>query len=170
MPPVADNMWALLIGVDCYMPNVLSDGVSSYHCLTGCVRDIMRIEHFLRSRLGLSENRILKLTASNMTLPPDDRDPARQPAEPREQWPTYENMVGTLKDLAERADPGDQVYIHYSGHGGRARTVYPNVKGADGFDEALVPTDIGDADARYLRDVEIAHLLQAMVGKELLSR
>src|SRR5439155_16658074 len=40
--------------------------------------------------------------------------------------------------------------------------------GKDGFDEALVPTDIGNSTARYLRDVEMVHLLKTMVDKGLI--
>jgi hypothetical protein len=59
---------------------------------------------------------------------------------------------------------GDRVYIHYSGHGGRTRTAFRDLKGEDGLDEGLVPYNIAhDPDARYVRDIEIAHLLKAMV-------
>lgn len=60
------------------------------------------------------------------------------------------------------------MYIHYSGHGGRATTTFPDLKGKEGIDEALVPTDIGNSEARYVRDVEIAPLLKAMVDKGLI--
>ena len=59
------------------------------------------------------------------------------------------------------------MYIHYSGHGGRAVTNYPQLKGQRGIDEALVPTDIGKPTSRYLRDLELAALLQTMVDKGL---
>ena len=36
-----------------------------------------------------------------------------------------------------------------------------------GLDEALVPTDIGQPNSRYLRDLEFAKLLEEMVAKEL---
>ncbi|MCK7510498.1 MAG: hypothetical protein MZV70_44895 [Desulfobacterales bacterium] len=39
------------------------------------------------------------------------------------------------------------------------------MKGAGDLDEALVPTDIGNSEARYLRDMELAYLLKAMVDK-----
>lgn len=161
------NRWALLIGIDCYMANQLPNG-SWYPSLGGCVRDIAHVESFLRTRLGVKDACLLKLTASNPHWPPDDTDPARRPVEAPEHWPTYENMVRMFTQLTARAAPGDQVYIHYSGHGGRATTAFPLLKGGDAFDEALVPTDIGDSTARYLRDVELAYLLQAMVDKGLL--
>jgi Caspase domain len=150
------NLYALLIGVDRYLPNQLPGGYC-YASLGGCVRDINHVEQFLRRKLGMPQECILKLTATNAGR--------SQPLEPRDQWPTYENMVDRLKQLTTMAHPGDQVYIHYSGHGGRATTVYPDLKGANGSDEALVPTDIGNSEARYLRDVEMAHLLKTMVDK-----
>jgi hypothetical protein len=140
------NLHALLIGVDCYLPNMLPGG-SYYPNLGGCVRDISHVEDFLENKLGLSSDRIIKLTASDTG--------AAEPPEPPEQWPTYKNMVGAFSELAEVAQPGDQVYIHYSGHGGRATTRFPDLKGPEGRDEALVPTDIGNSETQYLRDIEL---------------
>lgn len=150
---------ALLIGIDCYLPNVLPGG-GSYRNLQGCVRDISQVERFLRDDLGLSPDRILKLTASK-----GDTD---APTEPRELWPTYQNMAAAFRQLAEVTQPGEQAYIHYSGHGGRAVTLYPELKGPDGLDEALVPTDIGDAGTQYLRDVELNYLIKSMLDKGIL--
>ncbi|KAM5341369.1 hypothetical protein ACJ41O_014400 [Fusarium nematophilum] len=66
------------------------------------------------------------------------------------------------------AQPGDLVYIHYSGHGGRVRTVYEGLKGKNGYDEALVPSDVEITGGMYLRDVELAFLLKRMVDKGLI--
>ena len=41
----------------------------------------------------------------------------------------------------------------YSGHGGRVTTVYPDLKTEEGLDETLVPFDIGNTEAQYLRDI-----------------
>lgn len=153
------HIHALLIGIDCYLPNRLPDG-SQYSSLGGCVRDIAHVEHFLHSKLGVPDKHILKLTSKDTG--------AKEPAEPKETWPTYENMVAAFRKLREMAEPGDQVYIHYSGHGGRARTAYADKKGEGGVDEALVPLDIGKSEAQYLRDLELAYLLKKMVDKGLL--
>ncbi len=155
---MAENLWALLIGVDGYLPNELP-GSSFYPSLNGCVRDINRVHEFLTTRLALPDKQILKLTATNTG--------ADKPSEPKEHWPTYENIVAKFKQVTDKAKSGDQVYIHYSGHGGRATTIFPDLKGTNGVDETLVPTDIGNSEARYVRDVEIAHLLKAMVDKGL---
>ena len=152
------HLYALLIGVDCYLENQLPGGYY-YPNLGGCVRDIAHVEDFLVRRLGLKGDDILKLTASGS---------GTKPAEPEEQWPTYGNMVAAFQKLTGKAKRGDRVYIHYSGHGGRAQTVFPERKGAQGYDEALVPADIGDSAARYLRDVELVKLLNNMVDKGLI--
>jgi hypothetical protein len=152
------NLYALLIGIDCYLPNRLPDG-GYYPSLRGCVRDISHIEGFLKNRYSLSQDKILKLTATNTG--------AKEPPESRRQWPTYENMVAAFKRITQLAQSGDNIYIHYSGHGGRAKTIYPEPKGLNGIDESLVPTDIGNSEARYLRDLELTKLLNDMVAKGL---
>ena len=153
------NRYALLIGIDCYLPNKLPGG-GSYPSLGGCVRDITYVEEFLKRKLGMKDECILKLTATNLG--------ETEPPEPREKWPTYENIVAAFQKLGDTAQPNDHVYVHYSGHGGRTTTAYPDLKGDGGFDETLVPTDIGNSEARYLRDVELAHLLKTMVEKGLI--
>src|SRR5207249_716147 len=109
------RLHALLIGVDCYLPNQLPEG--SYPSLQGCVRDVKHVADFLRRRLGVSAAQLNQLTSTNSGKP--------DPPEPPEQWPSYENMVRALKRLTQQAQPGDQVYIHYSGHGGRVPTILP---------------------------------------------
>jgi hypothetical protein len=151
------NLHALLIACDCYLPNLLAEG--TYPSLGGCVRDVEHVEQFLRRRLGLSDERLIKLTSTDAG--------GDEPREPPPRRPTYENMVAAFKKVTDMTAKGDQVYIHYSGHGGRTPTIVPKLKGPKGLDEALVPIDIGSQSARYLRDVEIAKLLQAMVEKGL---
>lgn len=152
------TLHALLIGVDHYFEYPLPNG-TYYPKLGGCVRDINKIYNFLTTRLALLPANINKLTA---TVGPD------QPLEPASQWPTYANMVAALQQLTARVQAGDQVYLQYSGHGGRTATLFPKLKGAAALDEALVPLDIGkpgDSQARYLRDVELYHLLGALKDK-----
>jgi len=161
------NMYALLIGIDCYIRNKMPDN-SYYPCLGGCVRDINHVEEFIRRKFDMDDKHILKLTASYSGPHPSGWDHNYKPSEPKEIWPTYKNMVNKFKAVTELAQPGDQVYIHYSGHGGRTTTAFSDLKGNNAFDEALVPTDIGRSEARYLRDVELAHLLKRMVDKGLI--
>lgn len=150
----------LLVGVDRYLPNELPDG-TYFKNLAGCVRDINNVESYLRDVLGLAGDRIIKLTASD--------NGGETPAEPPELWPTKQNIVAAFKLLTDVCEAGDQVYIHYSGHGGRVRTPpkFLAAKGGDGYDEVLVPADICNSEDRYLRDLEMAHLLREMVEKGL---
>jgi hypothetical protein len=153
------EFFALLIGIDFYFEYTLAEGIR-YPKLGGCVRDVLHVKTYLTTSLRLPEKNIIALTATV--------DFGNTPDEPEAQWPTYENMVAAFKQLTGRAAPGDQVYIHYSGHGGRAATVFPELKGADGLDETLVPLDIGKPGTRYLRDVEIHKLIRDMVDKGLI--
>lgn len=160
--PVSANQHfhALLIACDFYFLNRLPNG-STFRSLGGCVRDIERVEkELLLGRLKVPRENILKLTSSAVAG-------AAEPPEPPEQWPTYDNIVRKFEELTERAEPGDQVYIHYSGHGGRLKTHFPELKGADEVDETLVPIDIRDRTTRYVRDIDLAYILKRMVDKEL---
>ena len=153
------NFYALLIGIDFYFPHRLPEG-NYYKNLRGCVQDINHVETYLKDTFNLTPDQIIKLTASASENP-------NQPKEPLEILPTYENIVAKFKEITAKAQPQDRVYIHYSGHGGRAKTIFESLKGFGGLDEALVPTDIGQPNSRYLRDLEFAKLLEEMVEKEL---
>jgi hypothetical protein len=170
------DLRALLIGIDCYMRNELSDG-TFYRSLAGCVRDILKVEQFLRSEFGLTDERLIRLTASRGG---GDNQPARgsggkrsndneRPTEPRAQWPTYRNIVRAFRKLEANARPGEQIYIHYSGHGGKVKALPRHRALIPGkwIDEALVPTDLGHDEGRYLRDIELAFLLHKLVAKGL---
>src|SRR6185369_6013377 len=106
---VTPDLFALLIGIDCYLPNKLPKGII-YPSLFGAVRDITLVEEFLIKEVGIAKERIFKLSSTNTgTVEPPD---------PLDRWPTYENIVSAFKKLTEIAKPGDQIYIHYAGHGG----------------------------------------------------
>jgi hypothetical protein len=154
------NLFALLVGVDYYHPNSLPQG-GYYPSLGGCVRDINHVENFLLQKIGISKENIIKLTSS-LT------DTSNGPLESPEALPTYSNIVNAFKNLTEKARSGDQVYIHYSGHGGRVETHIPKIKGINGLDETLVPTDIGNSSTRYVRDTEMAKIIERMLEKGLI--
>lgn len=141
----AEAVYALLIGIDLYLPNPLCEP------LHGAVADANAMEAFLRAR-GVPAANMVKLTAS----------PGRgeDPREPTDSRPTYALMTGAIRRLGQAAsEVGGELLIHYSGHGCRTPTLIPSTKGTDGLDEGLVPYDIAHADARILRDVEISYLL-----------
>ncbi|MFM7427752.1 MAG: caspase family protein [Elainella sp.] len=153
--PESTPIYALLIGIDHYQPNRL------YKSLKGAVRDINLVETFLSQTLKIPTERIYKL------ISPNQEDTALMDARSAQQQPTYENIVNAFKNITATAQPGEQVYIHYSGHGGRATSIYSFKQEPN--DEAIVPMDIGDTEAgRYLRDVEITTLLKRMTDKGLI--
>ncbi|MEH2361530.1 caspase family protein [Nostoc sp.] len=147
----------LLIGIDYYKLNGL------YKSLKGAVRDIKLVETFLKETLQIPSERIHKL------ISPNPEDTTLSQVKSAQQDPTYENIVNAFNEITKTAEPGEQVYIHYSGHGASATTVYPNLKqGTEQNDEGIVPMDIGDTPDRYLRDVEMTTLLKRMTDKGLI--
>ena len=159
---VNDNMsdfYALLIGINYYkQPN------NGYNHLQGAVQDIDSVGNYLHETLKIPAKNITRLTSPL----PDTNSLAEIRAARNEQPPTYENIVHAFKDLTKQAKTGDQVYIHYSGHGGRAKTIYPELREIRGdYDEGIVPMDVG-VKGRYLRDLEIATLLKNMTDKGLI--
>jgi hypothetical protein len=156
---VVSGAHALLIGIDGYLPNApFGPGKGGYEQLPACGTDVRAMADYLAEEVGV--RRITLLTASR-------HEEGELPPEPRERWPTYENMVEAFHRITREAAPGDQVYIHYAGHGGVVPTAVPEVKGPRESDETLVPVDIGEPGARHLRDIELALLLRRMTEREL---
>ncbi|MEG4197273.1 caspase family protein [Microcoleus sp. Pol12A5] len=154
LPEELPNVYALLIGIDYYLPNRL------YKSLKGSVRDINLVASYLSQTLKIPSERIFRLTSPNPEVP--------ETIEIKDPEPTYANIVAQFHAITQIAQPGEQVYIHYSGHGGRTTTIYPELKGNDQLDEGIVPMDVGNESGRYLRDVELATLLKRMTDKGLI--
>ncbi len=150
------DFYALLIGIDHYDPNPY------FRDLRGTVQDIDLVADYLKTR-NIPGIRITRLTSPI----PDTNSLADVRSARQEMPPTYQNIVNAFKGITERANEGDIIYIHYSGHGGRAKTVYPEIKGIDQPDESIVPMDFYSG-GRYLLDVELALLLGRMRDKELI--
>jgi Caspase domain len=150
------NFYALLIGIDHYQPN------PHFNSLRGAVRDIDKVAAYLDTSLKIPSEQITRLTSPL----PDTNSLADARAARQERPPTYQNIVDAFKGITEGANTGDLVYIHYSGHGGRVKTIFSDLKGEGQFDECLVPMDVGE-DGYYLRDVEMNTLLKRMTDKGL---
>lgn len=54
--------------------------------------------------------------------------------------PTFLNIVEAFKALSEEAQPGDAIFIQFSGHGGRVLDSHIDTE-AESYDEVLVPCD-----------------------------
>jgi hypothetical protein len=151
----SNKFYALLIGIAHYESNPY------YRNLKGCVRDIDLVASYVQNTLNVHQKSIWKLTSP---FEETNSLSAFRSAQP-EAKPTYENIIKAFQAITETAKSGEQVYIHYSGHGGRAITIYPELEGEQRQDEGIVPMDIGSSDGRYLRDVEIATLLKHLTDK-----
>lgn len=145
------SKWAILIGIDFY--------TDPSRRLEGAVNDVDDIQLYLSQNHTLAS--LTKLVAIN-------RNEATQtePDGPESSWPTYDNITSELKRVTNAASPGDDVYIHYSGHGTLSPTTAEEYQEDFGSDAALVLFDRKN-DVRYLRGIELAALLDEVVRKGL---
>lgn len=90
--------------------------------LSGCHNDALNIKRYLIQKQGFKE--------SDMLIFMDDG---------RHHKPTKKNILDAFDRVVEYSKPGDVVFIHYSGHGGRVRDTSGDE--ADGYDETLIPLD-----------------------------
>jgi hypothetical protein len=141
--------------------HVLLIGIDDYpgHELKGCVNDIDAVQRVLLGpQLGIPSERIRRL-ASPLPGTTHETTIAEQPA-------TYANIHAALSELgSERIQPGDRVFIYYSGHG--KRVVVVGLDGPTFQREALVPVDFeatSGPDA-FLYDFELNRLLAAIAQR-----
>ena len=71
-----------------------------------------------------------KFQEENMTILMDDGN---------HMAPTRQNILDAYKTIVSESQPGDVVFCHYSGHGGKVRD--ENGDEDDGYDETLIPLD-----------------------------
>ncbi|KAI7976897.1 hypothetical protein EIK77_010128 [Talaromyces pinophilus] len=104
---------ALIIGINYY---------GSEHALKGCINDAYNIRQFLVEERGFSA---------------DQRDMVMLTDEPKHEgtpfYPTGQNLVSAFKWLVSYNNPGDSVWLSYSGHGGTYR-----------FEEACIALGLTD--------------------------
>ena len=72
----------------------------------------------------------------------------------RHEEPTAANIFKALDWIVSVSRPGDTVWFHYSGHGGRLRD--QDGDEADGYDETLCPVDYQTAGKSMSSMVEVA--------------
>jgi hypothetical protein len=120
---MAKRKYAVLVG--CNYPNAKFE-------LHGCVNDVLRTQSTLIHRFGFAKENIDLLI---------DTDEAYTK-------PTGENIRAALRAMIRRANAGDVLFFHYSGHG----TLSPK-NNSIGNDECIVPCDfklITDEDFRLI--------------------
>lgn len=92
--------------------------------LQGCWNDVQNIYDFLKNR-GYLEQNIEVITDANFV------------------W-GKENVIGVMIDFIEKVKPGDQIFFHFSGHGGQLPDGKDDVSSdeKDGMDECIYADDL----------------------------
>lgn len=168
--PAEPRSFVLLVGVDTQLKGAVErrdiEGKPiQFDVLHGCKEDIEQVEAYFVEVMKIPAAHITKLlspdTAEDDVLIPDtSRGVTAKPA-------TYCNIMTAFEHIITTAKEGDRFYFQYSGHGARATTIFPGLKGEDAKDECIVPCDIF-AGGNFIRDLEIALMLRKMVGNKLI--
>eukprot|EP00008_Paramoeba_atlantica_P003972 CAMPEP_0201492246 /NCGR_PEP_ID=MMETSP0151_2-20130828/32376_1 /ASSEMBLY_ACC=CAM_ASM_000257 /TAXON_ID=200890 /ORGANISM="Paramoeba atlantica, Strain 621/1 / CCAP 1560/9" /LENGTH=526 /DNA_ID=CAMNT_0047878961 /DNA_START=59 /DNA_END=1639 /DNA_ORIENTATION=+ len=108
--------------------------------LKGCINDIKKIRKYLEGH-GFSEFKELSDEGTK---------------------PTVKNIVEGIMWLVNDAQPGDSLFMHYSGHGGRIPDDSNDEH--DGYDETMVPLDYQSKG--QIRDDDLFKILIAPLPKE----
>jgi hypothetical protein len=105
-------------------------GINYIHCddeslrLNGCINDVLSMRDVLEKQYGYKSEDIVLLR--------DDIDE-------KSKWPTYKNILNSLRNIVNESKQLDEIWIHYSGHGANIKDT--NGDELDGQDEVLVPCD-----------------------------
>lgn len=143
-PGTTVTRYAILIGINAYPEKPLK----------GCVRDVQNIKTYLE---GVSTSiRIQIFTAESDSFGTEDYTLR----------PTYCNVTRAFEETTKSANPGDLVYIHFSGHGVRCEEglEYSNRSTKD---LALVLLSGEKGEEVYLHGPRLARSLKPMVDKGL---
>lgn len=140
LPVLARENHALLIGANEYR------NLEERWWLNGPSNDVELVRDYLLTSAPVP------FTAGNITLLADRIDGA-EPA-------TLANIRAAVADLTARIQPGDFVYLHFSGHGTQAPAADPASE-LDGLDELFLPVDIGKWSD------QVGHVENALVDDEI---
>lgn len=111
------NKYGLMIGI-----NYINCDESMR--LQGCINDILFMKDMLFKKYNYKNK--------NVTLLRDDSDDFRYK-------PTGNNILYNLRNIVLKANPNDEIWIHYSGHGSFIKDTDGDE--LDGNDEVLIPSD-----------------------------
>jgi len=112
--------------------------------LSGCINDSETMVGIMKEVFGFQDSQICRLR--------DDR---------ANMMPTKANMLKSLHWLVEGAASGDEMFLHYSGHGGRMKDISGDE--ASGMDDTLIPCDFQQAG--QIIDDDLYNILVAKLPK-----
>ena len=140
LPAVARENYAILVGANSY-PNL-----KEQYWLKGPANDVALVQTYLTTAAPVP------FDPANVTVLADGIEGA--PA------PTLAAIRGAFADLTAKVQPGDFVYLHFSGHGTQAPAADPDSE-LDGLDELFLPVDIG------VWSDDMGHVENALVDDEV---
>ena len=149
-PALARENYALLIGASTY------PGLDEKYWLKGPANDVKLVKTWLT-------------TEAPVPFAPDHVAVLADGVE-GSQPPTLAAIREQMAALTDKVQPGDFVYLHFSGHGTQAPAADPDSE-LDGLDELFLPTDIGawsnevSAVENALVDDEIGRMIDGLRGK-----
>ena len=150
LPVMARENYAIRVGASTY------PGLKEQYWLKGPKNDIALVQRYLTTAAPVP------FAAANVTVLADGI--AGAPA------PTLAAIRGAFAELTTKVQPGDFVYLHFSGHGTQAPAVHPETE-LDGLDELFLPVDIGawsddgGGVANALVDDEVGAMLDALTAR-----
>jgi hypothetical protein len=122
LPAIARENHALLIGANQYQ------NLDERWWLKGPANDVQLVATYLTTQAPVP------FEAGNVTVLTDGVTGASAP--------TLGAIRQAFADLTAKVQPGDFVYLHFSGHGTQAPALDPSTE-LDGLDELFLPVDIG---------------------------
>ncbi|SFL72790.1 caspase family protein [Shimia aestuarii] len=122
LPALARDNHAILIGASTYT------NLDERFWLRGPANDIDLVQRFLTTSASTP------FAPENVTILADGIEGSTAP--------TLAAIRQAFADLTETVQPGDFVYLHFSGHGSQAPAADPDSE-LDGLDELFLPVDIG---------------------------
>lgn len=141
MPALARENYALLIGANQY------PALDQKYWLKGPANDVKLVQTYLTTQSPVP------FAADNVVMLADG-------VEGSQADPTLANIRAQIAALTEKVQPGDFVYLHFSGHGTQAPAADPESE-LDGLDELFLPVDIGPWSD------EVGHVENALVDDEI---
>ena len=139
-PVLARENYALLIGAAEYQ------NLDPKYWLKGPANDVRLVQTYLTTQSPVT------FASRDVIVLADGVDGA--------QAPTLAAIRAAVADLTARVQPGDFVYLHFSGHGSQAPALHPDTE-LDGLDETFMPSDIGPWDDA------VGHVQNALVDDEI---
>jgi len=132
---------AILIGI-----NYVSD---PFNRLNGCINDVKNIKALLIGNFNYSPNNIVTLTD-------DQSDPTK--------IPTRANIIAAIHTAVSQTQPGDTLFLHYSGHGSTVRASSndeQNNPEIPNQDSCICPSDFNNypGNTGFIIDNELKNIL-----------